>query len=143
MGFYRTRTFRGKEYWYFEERWREGKKVRSRSTYIGPVSVAYQEQRWQQKERTRVLDKLGVVPDALRPKHPTFEQRHLLYRASHGSPGYRAAERAAKIRDVVQAEDRGTKPYYSSPTAEEEAQHAERRDNARDANDRAAAERDE
>lgn len=35
MAFIRTRTIKGQQYRYLEERWREGKRVRSRSTYLG------------------------------------------------------------------------------------------------------------
>lgn len=38
MAFIRIRTIAGKQYRYLEERYREGRKVRSRSTYLGPAS---------------------------------------------------------------------------------------------------------
>lgn len=37
MAFTRVRTINGKQYLYREERWREGGKVRSRSTSLGPA----------------------------------------------------------------------------------------------------------
>jgi len=37
VAFIRIRTIKGKQYRYREERWREGGKVRSRSTCLGPV----------------------------------------------------------------------------------------------------------
>ena len=37
MAFTRIRTIKGRDYRYLEERWREGGKVRSRSTCLGPV----------------------------------------------------------------------------------------------------------
>ena len=37
MAFVRIRTIKGRQYRYREERWREGGKVRSRSTCLGPV----------------------------------------------------------------------------------------------------------
>jgi len=35
MSFIRVRTIKGKQYAYLEMRWREGKKVRSKSLYLG------------------------------------------------------------------------------------------------------------
>lgn len=40
MTFTRIRTINGRRYWYEEERWREGGKVRSRSRCRGPVDDA-------------------------------------------------------------------------------------------------------
>ena len=40
MAFTRVRTIKGKRYLYKEERWREGKRVRSKSSYLGPVGAA-------------------------------------------------------------------------------------------------------
>jgi hypothetical protein len=39
MAFVRIRTIKGRQYRYREERWREGGKVRSHSTCLGPVGV--------------------------------------------------------------------------------------------------------
>jgi hypothetical protein len=39
MAFYRKRTINGRQYLYREERWREGKKVRSRSKCLGALSA--------------------------------------------------------------------------------------------------------
>ncbi len=36
--FIRIRTIKGRQYRYAEERWREGKRVRSRSTFLGAVN---------------------------------------------------------------------------------------------------------
>ena len=37
MAFTRTRTIKGRQYLYREERWREGKKVKSKSIFLGAV----------------------------------------------------------------------------------------------------------
>lgn len=39
MAFERIRTIKGRQYRYREERWREGGKVRSKSTYLGRVET--------------------------------------------------------------------------------------------------------
>jgi hypothetical protein len=39
MSFVRIRTIKGRSYRYLEERWREGGKIRSRSTYLGPAEM--------------------------------------------------------------------------------------------------------
>lgn len=39
MAFYRTRIIKGKKYLYREQRYREGRKVRSKSTYLGAVGA--------------------------------------------------------------------------------------------------------
>lgn len=39
MAFTRIRTIKGRQYLYREERWREGKKVRSKSTFLGVVGA--------------------------------------------------------------------------------------------------------
>ena len=39
MAFIRIRTIKGRQYRYLEERWREGKKVKSKSTFLGAVGA--------------------------------------------------------------------------------------------------------
>lgn len=39
MSFIRVRTIKGKKYRYLETRWREGRRVRSRSQYLGAAGV--------------------------------------------------------------------------------------------------------
>ena len=39
MAFTRVRTIKGRQYLYREERWREGKKVRSKSIFLGAVGA--------------------------------------------------------------------------------------------------------
>lgn len=39
MSFIRTRTIKGRQYRYLEIRWREGRKVKSKSTFLGAVGA--------------------------------------------------------------------------------------------------------
>jgi hypothetical protein len=51
MAFTRVRTIKGKQYRYLEERWREGKKVRSRSTFLGAIGEFIAAQRLDPQDR--------------------------------------------------------------------------------------------
>lgn len=40
MSFIRTRTIKGRQYRYLEQRWREGRKVKSKSIFLGAIGGA-------------------------------------------------------------------------------------------------------
>ena len=40
MSFIRTRTIKGRQYCYLEQRWREGRKVKSKSIFLGAIGGA-------------------------------------------------------------------------------------------------------
>lgn len=99
MGFFRTRTIAGRPYTYFEERWRENGKVRSRSTIVrgGSHKVA-----------------LETYRDAIRQNAYTFGR-------SRSAARYQseAQAREAYLRELDAAK------YLASPQhAEEERQQA-------------------
>lgn len=106
--FYRTRVFRGKEYVYKEERWREGRKMRSRSTYIGPASTVYapkvgpHDAERAHHERN-ILDLERRLAETPRYRD-TFEHREWVYRTGHPSASYRAKAEYIELRERAQAE---------------------------------------
>jgi hypothetical protein len=76
----------------------------------------------------------------------SVDARERSYRAGHATPDHRALSRYTEVRDAVRAEDAKLSntpdqaPARVGPTDEQEAQHQDRVDGARDANDRAYAE---
>jgi hypothetical protein len=104
-------------------------------------------------QRFLTAEKQGKAPDwkghasRLATGDPySVDSRERMYRTGHATPEHRALNRYAELRDTVRAEDaaKGNRPDQAparvGPTEEQEAQHQERVDAARDAADRAADE---
>jgi hypothetical protein len=76
----------------------------------------------------------------------SVDSRERAYQAGHATPQARAKEAYTKLHDTIRAENAAESnqpdqaPACIGPTDEQEAQHQDRVDGARDANDRAYAE---
>lgn len=99
MAFQRIKTIKGKQYLYEEERWRKGKKIKTRSRYIGPVELLK-----------------AIVDNIVTPMTDEQRMHEIMFQAVEGA--YKAKVTAAKEKAPAanKAEGATAKPT-SSETA--------------------------
>jgi hypothetical protein len=104
MGFFRDRVINGRTYRYYEERWREDGKVRSRSTIVKSVGAG-PGHNWQASRK-----------DATERYRDTLRENVFLYGRSYPGERYEAEARAREAyQEALSAEQRGEVYVQRSP----------------------------
>jgi hypothetical protein len=123
MAFERTRTINGNQYRYREERWREGGKVRSKSTYLGKVGSALSE--WDKAQRKRQDDQDRAYDSVMRQVEKdrlAFEKAQAKDRAITDKAVAHIEQAEAKDQPAEQAPAAASEPSQPSEQSPDAAQ---------------------